>query len=102
MPPDNKPLKGKLVLSASNGAKVRFSDFALKASSHVLKKINANDGIDLVEICGGEARASTLALRRHIKTGQNFVLVCNVTDLWWLAWQRRANPSGGGLRSSTE
>ena len=33
------------------------------------------DGIDLVEICGGEGRTNTIAIRRHLKVGENFDLV---------------------------
>ena len=35
------------------------------------------DGIDLAELCGGEGRTSTIAIRRHLKVGENFDLVCN-------------------------
>ena len=35
-------------------------------------------GLDLVEICGGEARASQVAVRRRLKTGPNFDLITMV------------------------
>ena len=36
---------------------------------------NLGDGLDLVELCGGEGRVSTIAIRRHLKVGENFDLV---------------------------
>ena len=33
------------------------------------------DGLDLVELCGGEGRVSTIAIRRHLEVGENFDLV---------------------------
>lgn len=33
------------------------------------------DGLDLVELCGGEGRTSTIAIRRHFSVGENFDLV---------------------------
>ena len=38
----------------------------------------AGEGIDICELCGGEARPSTLAIRRKLNTGQNFDLATNV------------------------
>ena len=35
------------------------------------------DGMDLVELCGGESRVSTIAVRRHLQVGENFDLVTN-------------------------
>ena len=35
-------------------------------------------GVDIVEVCGGEARTSSLAVRRHLKAGENFDLVTGV------------------------
>ena len=34
--------------------------------------------MDIVEVCGGEARTSSLAGRRHLKAGENFDLVTDV------------------------
>ena len=34
-----------------------------------------DDGIDMVELCGGEGRTSILAVRRQLKVGENFDLV---------------------------
>ena len=48
----------------------------IHAFLHFLASLD--DGIDIVEICGGEARTSTPALRRHLRAGFNFDLVCNV------------------------
>ena len=39
---------------------------------------SAGPGIDIAELCGGVARPTTLAIRRRLKTGQNFDLVTNV------------------------
>ena len=35
------------------------------------------EGVDLVELCGGEARTSVIAIRRHLSVGENFDLVTN-------------------------
>ena len=35
-------------------------------------------GIDAAELCGGAARATKLAVRRKLRTGQNFDLITNV------------------------
>ena len=32
-------------------------------------------GIDICEFCGGEARTSAVAIRRHLSAGRNFDLV---------------------------
>ena len=39
-------------------------------------------GIDIIELCGGEARTSTIAVRRHMNTGRNYDIVtnCNLND----------------------
>ena len=34
-----------------------------------------DEGIDLVELCGGESHTSTVAIRRHLSVGENFDLV---------------------------
>ena len=34
--------------------------------------------IDICELCGGEARTSRLAVRRQLRIGENFDLVCGV------------------------
>ena len=39
---------------------------------------NVGGGIDIAELCGGEGRPSTLAIRRRLKVGRNFDLVTNV------------------------
>ena len=45
---------------------------------HMCDKIDTwKSGVDLVEICGGEGRVSTLAVRRHCQVGENFDLVTN-------------------------
>ena len=38
----------------------------------------AGPGLDMCELCGGEARATTVAVRRRLKTGKNFDLVTHV------------------------
>ena len=38
----------------------------------------AGPGLDMCELCGGEARATTVAVRRRLKTGENFDLVTHV------------------------
>ena len=43
---------------------------------HYLSDITGD--VDIVEICGGEARTSTLAVRRHLRVGPNYDLVTNV------------------------
>ena len=35
----------------------------------------AGDGMDICELFGGEARPTTIAIRRRLKTGKNFDLV---------------------------
>ena len=35
-------------------------------------------GVDIAEICGGEARTSQLVVRRHLAAGPNFDLVTDV------------------------
>ena len=39
-------------------------------------------GLDVVELCGGEGRTSRVAVRRHLRTGDNFDLVtgCDLND----------------------
>ena len=45
-------------------------------------------GLDICELCGGlEARASQVAIRRRLRTGENFDLVCGV-DLGDIPTQR--------------
>ena len=41
-----------------------------------------DSGIDVVELCGGAGRVSRIAIRRHLKTGENFDLVthCDLND----------------------
>eukprot|EP00969_Alexandrium_andersonii_P212192 9370315-Alexandrium_andersonii.AAC.1 len=34
--------------------------------------------VDIAEICGGEGRSSSVAARRHMRTGPNFDLVLGV------------------------
>ncbi len=34
-------------------------------------------GIDIAEICGGEARTTQVGIRRHLKCGPNFDIVSN-------------------------
>ena len=38
----------------------------------------AGPGLDMCELCGGEARATTVAVRRRLKTGKNFDLATHV------------------------
>ena len=38
----------------------------------------AGPGLDMCELCGGEARATTVAVRRRLETGKNFDLVTHV------------------------
>ena len=38
----------------------------------------AGPGLDMCELCGGEARATTVAVRRRLHTGNNFDLVTHV------------------------
>ena len=40
--------------------------------------IDLDGDVDMVEICGGEARTSTIAVRRHLRAGPNYDLVTNV------------------------
>ena len=35
------------------------------------------NGLDIVEFCGGEGRATKIAIRRRLRTGRNFDLVTN-------------------------
>ena len=54
-------------------------DVANLRASDVDTLNNMDEGIlDMVEICGGVSRASTIAVRRRLRTGKNFDLV---TDL---------------------
>lgn len=47
--------------------------------SHVFAVLqHLGEGIDMCELCGGEARPTTLAIRRRLKTGKNFDLTTNV------------------------
>eukprot|EP00969_Alexandrium_andersonii_P067918 2996371-Alexandrium_andersonii.AAC.1 len=39
---------------------------------------NQSSRVDIAEICGGEGRSSTIAARRHMRTGPNFDLVLGV------------------------
>ena len=64
------------------------------------------DGVDLCELCGGEGRVSTIAIRRRLKTGTNFDLVTHwdlndpaqqrlvkkYFEEQQLTWDLRANP----------
>ena len=38
----------------------------------------AGPGLDMCELCGGEARATTVAVRRRLHTGKNVDLVAHV------------------------
>ena len=71
--------------------------------------LNTQKGkLDLCELCGGEARVTKLAIRRQMKVGKNFDIVCGidlndetvqrdamqyfrVTDLWLQLWLQRAH-----------
>ena len=45
-------------------------------TEELLSFLNAKgDGIDIAEVCGGEARATQLGVRRRLRTGRNFDLV---------------------------
>jgi hypothetical protein len=44
-------------------------------------------GTDLVELCGGEGRVSTIVIRRHLKAGANFDLITG----WDLNDERQQN-----------
>ena len=46
---------------------------SLKSSFQLL--FQSGIGLDLCEICGGEARTSTIAIRRQLEVGENFDLV---------------------------
>ena len=39
---------------------------------------HAGNGIDMCEFCGGEGRPSKIAIRRNLKAGKNFDLVCGI------------------------
>ena len=47
---------------------------------HVLRSLDSK--VDLVEVCGGAARTSTICIRKHLKVGKNFDLVtqCDLND----------------------
>ena len=45
---------------------------------HALAALEARGkGLDIAEICGGEARTTQIGVRRHLKCGMNFDLVTN-------------------------
>ena len=47
--------------------------------SELLSMLHAvGSSIDVAELCGGAARATKLAVRRKLRTGQNFDLITNV------------------------
>lgn len=52
----------------------------LKEALHVLACIQSK--VDIVEVCGGTARTSRIAIRKHLKVGCNFDLVtdCDLND----------------------
>eukprot|EP00969_Alexandrium_andersonii_P180393 7973220-Alexandrium_andersonii.AAC.1 len=39
---------------------------------------SSSSKVDLAEVCGGEGRTSSVAVRRHMPTGPNFDLVLGV------------------------
>ena len=47
----------------------------LAAASQLLSEVGP--GVDMCEFCGGVGRASTIAIRRRLRTGKNFDLVTN-------------------------
>ena len=57
-------------------AEVVFRPNVLRRIPQLLGYLSHLDrGTDIVEICGGEGRVSTLAIRRHLETGANFDLI---------------------------
>ena len=52
----------------------------LKEALHVLACVQSK--VDIVEVCGGTARTSRIAIRKHLKVGCNFDLVtdCDLND----------------------
>ena len=48
----------------------------MESMYHMMQKLDElDDGIDMVELCGGEGRPCILAVRRQLKVGENFDLV---------------------------
>eukprot|EP00438_Fugacium_kawagutii_P025194 Skav218080 [mRNA] locus=scaffold3382:13254:23272:- [translate_table: standard] len=47
---------------------------------HVLSSLSSR--LDVVEICGGAARTSTISIRKHLRVGENFDLItdCDLND----------------------
>ena len=48
---------------------------------------SAGEGLDMCELCGGEARTTQLAIRRRLTSGRNFDLVCNVVRFTWMQYE---------------
>ena len=60
------------------GKEILHSHHATDMSEIILLLSQQSRGIDIMEVCGGEARVTQVAFRRHLKTGKNFDLVAGL------------------------
>ena len=50
----------------------------VESLEHALIQANADSSpLDVIEICGGEARCTTVAIRRGLRAGDNFDIICS-------------------------
>ena len=81
--PDYEPLGEGLCMHWLKGSEWTGTYFSTSVITvHTIDELmyyldKFEDGMDLVELCGGEGRTSTIAIRRHLSVGENFDLVCN-------------------------